>query len=83
VELARASRSVPDLVHHLRSEGHPAAWYLVRYGLTRLTGDPRAMQVAELVIVAGTYAVMLFASPFSPASPGPDTSGSRPSRSRS
>jgi hypothetical protein len=63
--LARASRSVPDLLHHLRYEGHPPAWYLVLYGLTRITGDPRAMQGAELVIVAATYAVVLFASPFS------------------
>jgi hypothetical protein len=63
--LARASRSVPDLLHHLRYEGHPPAWYLLLYGLTRITGDPRAMQGAELVIVAATYAVVLFASPFS------------------
>jgi hypothetical protein len=63
--LARASRSVPDLLHHLRYEGHPPAWYLVLYGLTRITGDPRAMQGAELVIVAATYVVVLFASPFS------------------
>ena len=63
--LARASRSIPDLLHHLRYEGHPPAWYLVLYGLTRVTGDPRAMQAAELVIVAATYAVVLFASPFS------------------
>jgi hypothetical protein len=63
--LARASRSIPDLLHHLRYEGHPPAWYLVLYGLTRVTGDPRAMQAAELVIVAITYAVILFASPFS------------------
>jgi hypothetical protein len=63
--LARASRSLPDLLHHLRYEGHPPAWYLVLYGLSRVTGDPRAMQAAELVIVAATYAVVLFASPFS------------------
>ncbi|HSO95497.1 MAG TPA: hypothetical protein VLV81_05595 [Acidimicrobiia bacterium] len=63
--IARASRSIPDLFHHLRYEGHPAAWYLALYALTRVTGDPRAMQAVELLIVAGTYAVILFASPFS------------------
>jgi|GEM_PF-1356966 len=63
--IARASRSIPDLFHHLRYEGHPAAWYLVLYAVTRVTGDPRAMQGVELLIVAGTYAVVLFASPFS------------------
>lgn len=63
--IARASHSIPDLYHHLRYEGHPGAWYLVLYALTRVTGDPRAMQAVELLIVAGTYAVVLFASPFS------------------
>jgi hypothetical protein len=63
--IARASRSLPQLFQHLRDEGHPGAWYLLLFGLTRLTGDPRVMQAAELVIVASTYAVVLFASPFS------------------
>jgi hypothetical protein len=63
--IARASRSIPDVFHHLRYEGHPAAWYLVLYALTRISGDPRAMQGVELLIVAATYAVVLFASPFS------------------
>src|ERR1700737_4773169 len=33
--IARASGSLPDLFHHLRYEGHPAAWYLGLYGVTR------------------------------------------------
>lgn len=63
--IARSSGSLPALFHHLRYEGHPGAWYLILYGVTRVTGDPRAMQAVELVIMAATFAVILGASPFS------------------
>jgi hypothetical protein len=63
--IARASHSLGGLYANLRYEGHPIAWYLVLYGLTRFTGDPRAMQAVELLIVSGTAALILFRSPFS------------------
>ena len=63
--IARASHSVGDLFSNLRYEGHPALWYLVLYALTRVTGDPRAMQVAEWSILCATYAVIMFRAPFS------------------
>jgi hypothetical protein len=63
--IARASHSLGGLYTNLRHEGHPIAWYLVLYGLTRLTGDPRAMQAVELLVVSGTAALILFRSPFS------------------
>src|SRR5260370_10410683 len=62
--IARVSSSLGDVAHHLRYEGHPIGWYLLLFGLTRFTGDPRAMQVLELVIVLATYALILFKSPF-------------------
>ena len=65
--IARASHSLGALDRNLRYEGHPFAWYLVLYTLTRFTGDPRAMQVVEFGIVAGSYALILFRSPFSVA----------------
>ncbi len=62
--LARASHSFPELLRHLRYEGHPPLWYLPLYGLTRFTGDPRAMQVLGWVIAVAVDAVVLFRSPF-------------------
>jgi hypothetical protein len=63
--IARASHSLPDLFANLRYEGHPVLWYLPLYALTRVTGDPRWMQAAQLVVVVATYALVLFRSPFS------------------
>ena len=62
--IARASHSLGDLFSNLRYEGHPPLWYLPLYALTRVTGDPRAMQLlawAFAVVVAG---LILFRSPF-------------------
>ncbi len=63
--IARASRALPDLFVNLRYEGHPALWYLPLYALTRVTGDPRAMQVLGWLVVMAVNAVVLFRSPFS------------------
>ncbi len=63
--IARASHSLGSLYGNLRYEGHPIGWYLVLYALTRFTGDPRAMQVVEFVIVMTTTALILLRSPFS------------------
>ncbi len=65
--IARASHSLGALAHNLRYEGHPLGWYLALYTLTRFTGDPRAMQVLEFLIVVGSFALILFRSPFSVA----------------
>lgn len=62
--IARASTSLGDLLSHLRYEGHPPLWYLPLYGLTRFTGDPRAMQVLAWVLVVVVDGLILFRSRF-------------------
>jgi hypothetical protein len=62
--IARASHSLGDLFAHLRYEGHPPLWYLPLYGITRFTGDPRAMQVLAWGLVVAVDALVLFRSPF-------------------
>jgi hypothetical protein len=62
--VARESASLGDLFHNMRTEGHPAVWYLVTFGLTRLTRDPLAMQLANLVIAAGAVLLFFRAAPF-------------------
>jgi hypothetical protein len=62
--IARSSGSLGDLVGNLRYEGHPVGWYLLLYGISRMTGDPRAMQALDFLIVVATFALVLFRSPF-------------------
>ena len=62
--IARASHSLGDLWSNLRYEGHPVLWYLPLYALTRVTGDPRAMQVFEWLVLCATYALVVFRAPF-------------------
>ena len=65
--IARASGSPGDLVANLRYEGHPILWYLPLYALTRLTGNPHAMQVLQFLIAVATAAIVLFRAPLRPA----------------
>src|SRR6185369_701731 len=57
--IARDSVSPLQIFHNIRYDGHPALWYLLLWPLTRLTGDPQAMQWLNLSICAG--AVFLIA----------------------
>jgi hypothetical protein len=63
--LAAQSRSLPELFHNLRYEGHPALWHLLLFAVSRVTGALWAVQVLHLAIAAA--AVFLFArnAPFS------------------
>ncbi len=62
--IARASHTLPELYAHLRYEGHPIVWYLALFPITRVTGDPRMMQILQWAIAVGVFAVVLLRSPF-------------------
>ncbi len=62
--IARDSHTIPQLFENIRYEKHPFLWYLMLYGLTRLTDNPFSMQVLHLAIAASALAVFLFFSPF-------------------
>ena len=62
--IARSSHSLGDLYTHLRYEGHPIVWYLPLFVLTRVTGNPHAMQVLQWATATATFALLLFRSPF-------------------
>jgi hypothetical protein len=65
--IARSSVSVPDMLHRMRYEGHPAAWYLALFVVARLTDDPLAMQLLHLALATGTAYVIARFAPFSRA----------------
>jgi hypothetical protein len=63
--LARDSGSVAELLWNMRYEGHPAAWYLLLFVLTRFTRDPVAMQVLHVMIATGMVYILARYAPFS------------------
>jgi hypothetical protein len=63
--IARDSGSIPELLRNLQYEGHPAAWHLLLYALSRFTRDPVAMQALHLVLATGAVYLLARFSPFS------------------
>jgi len=63
--IARDSASVGELIRNLRYEGHPAAWHLLLFGLSRFSRDPVAMQGLHLLVATGVVFVLARFSPFS------------------
>jgi len=55
---ARDSATIPDLFKNMRYETHPRLWYLILFGITRITSNPAAMQAANFLIIG--LAIALF-----------------------
>jgi hypothetical protein len=62
--VARTADSLGDVAEHLHYEGHPIGWYLPLFALSRVTGNPAAMQVLQGAIAAGVFWMLLFRAPF-------------------
>ncbi len=62
--IARDSESLVNLLHTVRYEGHPPLWHLCLYLLTRVTGDPLAMQLLHLAVATAVVYVVTRFSPF-------------------
>lgn len=62
--IARDSASLPELFVNMGTEGHPALWYLLVFALTRLTGQPVAMQLLNLIAGAGAVLIFYRHAPF-------------------
>src|SRR5512138_361965 len=63
-DVARDAHSLPGLFANMHFEAHPALWYLCLYLVTRVTVDPRGMQLLHLVIATATAALIAWKSPF-------------------
>jgi len=48
---ARDSASIPELLRNLHYERHPRLWYIILFGLSRLTNNPAAMQAANFLMI--------------------------------
>jgi hypothetical protein len=62
--IARSSSSLGEMRESMRYEGHPALWYLLLYGVTRLTQRPEAMQLLHVVITSACVFVFARSAPF-------------------
>jgi hypothetical protein len=62
--IAAASESPLEVVENLRFESTPPLWHLCLFGVTRVTRDPRGMQVLHVVLATLAMAVFLVAAPF-------------------
>jgi hypothetical protein len=62
--LARDSTQLTDLVRNLRQEGHPAAWHLILFGVSRFTRNPLVMQLLHLGIAVCSAFFFLRYAPF-------------------
>lgn len=62
--IARDSDSLRHLFHNMRTEGHPALWYLLVFAVSRLSSDPLSMQLLHLAIASTSVALILRHAPF-------------------
>lgn len=63
-EIARQSTSLPDLFYNSRYEGHPSAWYLLLFAITRFTSSFVAVQCLHWLLSLASVGLLLFRAPF-------------------
>jgi len=64
-EIARSSASLSELFFNARYEGHPSAWYLLLFAVTRFTHDFIAVQWLHWLMALASAGLILWRSPFS------------------
>lgn len=61
--LARDSGSIPELLRNIQHEGHPPAWYLILFAVSRLTRNAAAMQATNVLVASAAVFVLARFSP--------------------
>ena len=62
--LGRHSHSIAELIYLKRYEGHPDAWFVLVYLITKFTHDLRWMQVVHAAVATATVYAIARYSPF-------------------
>ena len=62
--IAKASGTISDLINNTRYEGHPPAWYLVLWSISKFTHNLAYVQIAQLIIASSVVLIVLFYAPF-------------------
>ena len=63
--LARDSKSIGDLIHNMRYDGHPMLWNILLFFVTSFTHNPLSMQLLHLVISSLAIFIFIHCAPFS------------------
>jgi hypothetical protein len=63
--IARDSRSLFDIFHNIRYDGHPSLWYILLWPLPFFTTNPGSIQWLNLGIAAGAVFMLARNAPFS------------------
>jgi hypothetical protein len=58
------SQTLPELLHRVRYEAHPALWYLLLYGPSRITHAPWMLKLVQGVIGTAIYLLLALTTPF-------------------
>ena len=62
--IAKGSNSLADLFTNIRYEGHPPAWYLIIWTISKFTHNLVFVQAVHWIIATITVFLILFFSPF-------------------
>lgn len=63
--IAKGSTGFTDLINNSRYEGHPPAWYIILWSVSKFTHDPAFAQATHVAIACLSVFLILFFSPFS------------------
>jgi hypothetical protein len=62
--IAKASGSLSDLIGNLKYEGHPPLWYVLLWGISKLSHSLTYLHALQFIIALAAAALVIFWSPF-------------------
>src|SRR6185503_14787340 len=62
--IAKGSRGFFGLINNSRYEGHPPAWYVILWSISKFTHNLAYVQAVHLIIASLSVFLILFFSPF-------------------
>ena len=62
--LAKGSTSFFGLLQNIRYEGHPPLWYILLYGLSKISHNPSGIKVLHYCIASLVAYILCYKSPF-------------------
>ncbi len=62
--IAKASTGISDVIANSRYEGHPPAWYLILWTISKFSQNLFFIQLAQFLIACSIVFIILFYSPF-------------------
>jgi hypothetical protein len=61
--ISSVSHSIPEVLHRVQYEGHPALWYLILYAASRISSGIWMLKLVECLIATCTYFALAWLAP--------------------